>query len=299
MHPVAKMAAGVALACAATLAYAAGYEVQAYRLRRAEIAVLPPGARPLRVLHISDLHFTPRQRSKVAWLQALATLQPDLVVNTGDNLSHVDAVPVVMKSLGPLLDFPGVFVFGSNDYSGPILRNPLRYLFERDRPGGFERDIAIPLPTEDLRRELRDAGWLDLNNAAGWLTVDDRRVQFVGVDDPHVARDDYRSVGHSPDSGADAAIALLHAPYRRVLSAMAADGWPLLLAGHTHGGQVCVPGYGALVTNCDLDTARVKGLSHYDGSYLHVSAGLGTSRFAPVRFACYPEASLLTLVPTG
>ncbi len=299
MHPVARLAAGVTLAGAATLAYSAGYEVRAYRLRRAEIAVLPPGARPLRVLHISDLHFTPRQRSKVAWLQALATLQPDLVVNTGDNLSHVDAVPVVMESLGPLLDFPGVFVFGSNDYSGPILRNPLRYLFERDRPGGFERDIAIPLPTEDLRRELRDAGWLDLNNAAGWLTVDDRQVQFVGVDDPHVARDDYRSVGHPPDSGADAAIALLHAPYRRVLSAMAADGWPLLLAGHTHGGQVCVPGYGALVTNCDLDTARVKGLSRFDGSYLHVSAGLGTSRFAPVRFACYPEASLLTLVPTG
>ena len=297
MHPVAKVAAGVALAGAATLAYSAGYEVRAYRLRRAEIAVLPQGARPLRVLHISDLHFTPRQRDKVAWLQALATLEPDLVVNTGDNLSHLDAVPVVLESLGPLLDFPGVFVFGSNDYSGPILRNPLRYLFERDRPGGFEREVTIPLPTEDLRRGLLDAGWLDLNNAAGCLTIDDRQVQFVGVDDPHVARDDYRTVGRPPDSGADAAIAVMHAPYRRVLSAMAADGWPLLLAGHTHGGQVCVPGYGALVTNCDLDTARVKGLSRFDASYLHVSAGLGTSRFAPVRLACFPEASLLTLVP--
>jgi uncharacterized protein len=296
MHPVTKAAAGVTLGGAVTLAYAAGYEVRAYRLRRTEIPVLAPGARPLRVLHISDLHFTPRQRSKVAWLQALATLQPDLVVNTGDNLSHVDAVPVVLEALGPLLEFPGVFVFGSNDYSGPIFRNPLRYLIERDRPGGFERNVAIPLPTEDLRRGLRDAGWLDLNNAAGWLQLDDRQVQFVGVDDPHVARDDYRTVGHPPDAGADASIAVVHAPYRRVLSAMAADGWPLVLAGHTHGGQVCVPGYGALVTNCDLDTARVKGLSHYGGSHLHVSAGLGTSRFAPVRFACPPEASLLTLV---
>jgi predicted MPP superfamily phosphohydrolase len=296
MHPVAKAAAGVTLAGAATLAYSSGYEVRAYRLRRTEVPVLAPGARPLRVLHISDLHFTPRQRSKVAWLRALATLQPDLVVNTGDNLSHVDAVPVVLDALGPLLDFPGVFVFGSNDYSGPILRNPLRYLIERDRPGGFERGVAVPLPTEDLRRGLRDAGWLDLNNAAGWLPLDDRQVQFVGVDDPHVARDDYRTVGHPPDADADASIAVVHAPYRRVLSAMAADGWPLLLAGHTHGGQVCIPGYGALVTNCDLDTARVKGLSRFDGSYLHVSAGLGTSRFAPVRLACFPEASLLTLV---
>jgi predicted MPP superfamily phosphohydrolase len=299
MHPVAKAAAGVALSGAVTLAYSAGYEVRAYRLRRAEIPVLPPGARPLRVLHISDLHFTPGQRTKVRWLQALATLQPDLVVNTGDNLSHVDAVPVVMEALGPLLACPGVFVFGSNDYSGPVFRNPLRYLIERDRPGGFERGVAIPLPTEELRRGLRDAGWLDLNNAAGRLTLDDRQVQFLGVDDPHVARDDYRTVGRPPTPGADASIGVMHAPYRRVLSAMAADGWPLLLAGHTHGGQVCVPGYGALVTNCDLDAARVKGLSRYDSSYLHVSAGLGTSRFAPVRLACFPEASLLTLVTSA
>jgi predicted MPP superfamily phosphohydrolase len=294
----ARLAVGATTTGVATLAYAAGVERRHWTLREATLPVLAEGARPLRILHISDLHMTPRQRSKQSWVARLAELEPDLVVNTGDNLSHVDAVPVVMEALGPLLDFPGVFVFGSNDYSGPMLRNPLRYLIERDRPGGFERDVAIPLPTEDLRRGLRDAGWLDLNNASGRLTLDDRQVQFVGVDDPHVARDDYPTVGHRPDPGADASIAVLHAPYRRVLSAMAADGWPLLLAGHTHGGQVCLPGYGALVTNCDLDTARAKGLSQFDGSHLHVSAGLGTSRFAPVRLACYPEASLLTLVPS-
>jgi predicted MPP superfamily phosphohydrolase len=299
MHPVAATAVGVALAGAATVAYSAGYEVRAYRLRRVDIPVLPAGARPLRVLHISDLHFVPRQRDKVEWVQALAGLQPDLVVNTGDNLSHLHAVPVALEALGPLLDFPGVFVFGSNDYSGPVPGNPLRYLFERDRPGGFAREIAVPLPTEDLRRGLLAAGWLDLNNASGRLTLNGRRIDFVGVDDPHVARDDYAAVGHAPDPAADASIAVLHAPYRRVLSAMAGDGWPLILAGHTHGGQVCVPGYGALVTNCDLDTRRVKGLSRFDDSYLHVSAGLGTSRFAPVRLACYPEASLLTLLPVS
>ena len=74
----------------------------------------------------------------------------------------------------------------------------------------------------------------------------------------------------------------------------------LILAGHTHGGQVCVPGYGALVTNCDIDTRRVKGVSQHtaDGhtAAMHVSAGLGMSPFAPYRFACRPEASLLTLV---
>ena len=69
----------------------------------------------------------------------------------------------------------------------------------------------------------------------------------------------------------------------------------LLLAGHTHGGQLCLPFKGALVTNCDLDTGRAKGLHRHHGSWLHVSAGLGTSPYAPVRFFCRPEATLLTL----
>ena len=89
----------------------------------------------------------------------------------------------------------------------------------------------------------------------------------------------------------------------RVLDGLTRDGYDLVMAGHTHGGQLCVPFYGALVTNCDLDTERVKGLHEHtaDGrrSLLHVSAGLGTSRFAPVRFACRPEASLLTLLPVS
>lgn len=78
---------------------------------------------------------------------------------------------------------------------------------------------------------------------------------------------------------------------------MAADGADLIIAGHTHGGQVCVPGYGALVTNCDLDPARAKGLSSHEGAALHVSAGLGTNPYAPVRLACPPEATMLHLLP--
>ena len=71
-----------------------------------------------------------------------------------------------------------------------------------------------------------------------------------------------------------------------------------IFSGH-HGGQVCVPHYGALVTDCDLDTIRAKGLStHTVGnhtSFLHVSAGMGSSPFAPYRFACRPEVTVLTL----
>jgi predicted MPP superfamily phosphohydrolase len=103
-------------------------------------------------------------------------------------------------------------------------------------------------------------------------------------------------VAGPPDPTADLTIGVTHAPYRRVLDAMVADALPLILAGHTHGGQVCVPGFGALTTNCDLPWRQAKGVSRWGEAYLHVSAGLGTSPYAPVRFACPPEATLLTLV---
>ena len=67
-----------------------------------------------------------------------------------------------------------------------------------------------------------------------------------------------------------------------MLDRFAADGYQLVMAGHTHGGQLCLPFYGALVTNCDLDRSRAKGASQWGtGMQLHVSAGIGTSPFAP------------------
>jgi predicted MPP superfamily phosphohydrolase len=99
----------------ATLAYAAGIERRRWTLREATVPVLAPGSSPLRVLHISDLHMMPGQKSKQRWVAALDELEPDLVVNTGDNLAHLQAVPAVVRALGPLLNRPGVFVFGSND----------------------------------------------------------------------------------------------------------------------------------------------------------------------------------------
>src|SRR6478735_12177815 len=118
--------AGVALTAYAT------WEARQYTLRRVEVALLPAGARPLRVLHVSDIHMTPGQTRKQEWLAGLATLRPDLVVNTGDNLAHAASVPVVRDALGALLDVPGVYVLGSNDYFSPTVRNPLRYLLPDD-----------------------------------------------------------------------------------------------------------------------------------------------------------------------
>ncbi|AZK95552.1 MULTISPECIES: metallophosphoesterase [Streptomyces] len=290
---------------AAGIAYAAAFEARSFRLRRLTVPVLPQGMRPLRVLQVSDIHMVSGQRKKRAWLQSLAGLRPDFVINTGDNLSDPEGVPEVLDALGPLMELPGVYVFGSNDYYGPTLRNPARYLLEKAQGrhglnGNAPAVGVVHNPWEELRDAFDTAGWVGLGNTRGKLKLDAGEIAFTGLDDPHIKRDRYESVAGGPDPAADLSLAVVHAPYLRALDAFTADGYPMIFAGHTHGGQLCIPFYGALVTNCDLDTDRVKGLSTHTAadhtSCLHVSAGCGTSRYTPVRFACPPEATLLTLV---
>ncbi len=297
-----RLGAAGAAAGAALTTYALA-EARAYTLRRVEVPVLPGGHAPLRVLHLSDLHLTPDQTRKRAWLRTLADLAPDLVVNTGDNLAHPSSVPVLLDALGPLLDVPGVFVLGSNDYYVPTRRNPLRYLMPDD---GRRSTGAGELPWRDLVARLTAAGWLDLTNTRSRLDVRGTALALAGVDDPHLCYDRLEAVAGPAEAGADLRLAIAHAPYLRVLDQYAADGYDLVLAGHTHGGQVCLPGGRALTTNCDLEAARARGLHRHPAasrpgeegsSWLHVCAGLGTSPYVRLRVACRPEATLLTLVP--
>ncbi|WP_084106562.1 metallophosphoesterase [Demequina sp. NBRC 110056] len=306
MGALSKVAGATVLAGAGVLAWSL-VEARSYVVRQVAAPVLPAGSKPLRILHLSDLHLTPSQRGKVAWVRSLARFRPDLVVDTGDNLAHEDAVPTALEALEPLLAFPGVFVHGSNDYFGPRAKNPLTYLREPTRLHGE----AVALDHEALTAGLTARGWLDLNNARGALDLAGHAVSFTGLDDPHLGRDELSPVAEgagAPGTQGDVRIGVVHAPYLRSLEALRADGAQVILAGHTHGGQVCVPGYGALVTNCDLDTSRAKGLHGWPGArpdqdggddsvWLHVSAGVGTSPYTPIRLACRPEATLLTLLP--
>ncbi|RNL62164.1 metallophosphoesterase [Nocardioides marmoriginsengisoli] len=290
-----------ALAGIAGIGYAVA-ETRNFTTRHFDITCLPAGSKPIRVLHLSDLHLTPSQGVKRRWIASLADLEPDLVVNTGDNLAHMDSVGPLLQAFGPLRDVPGVFVLGSNDYYAPKLRNPLWYLM----PDDGERNTSTPeLPWKLLKEELSQ-GWLDLTNTSGRLEVNGSTLAFAGVDDPHLEYDDLAAVAGPAPSDADLRIGVAHAPYLRVLDQYAADGYDVTLAGHTHGGQLCLPVKGALVTNCDLEPARAKGLHRHPAdsrpgdpgsSWLHVSAGAGTSPYAQIRFCCRPEASLLTLLP--
>jgi uncharacterized protein len=291
-------------AAAAGLTYG-WWEARWFTVREATVRVLPAGSRDLRVLHLSDLHLAPYQHRKREFLASLAALEPDLVVNTGDNLGHQESIEPLFEALGSLTGRPGVFVLGSNDYYSPVPKNPVWYLL----PDDGRRNTHTPqLPWRELVQRLTDVGWVNLGNRRAGLEVAGLRLAFAGVDDPHLGYDDLDAVAGTADADADLRIGVSHAPYLRVLDRFAADGYELVLAGHTHGGQLRLPGWGALVSNCDLDPARARGLHRHPAdapagtpgsSWLHVSAGAGTSPYAAVRFCCRPEVSLLTLTATG
>ncbi|MBD8044560.1 metallophosphoesterase [Arthrobacter sp. Sa2BUA2] len=300
LKSAAWVAGSFAAAGAGAFAYGSLIERNLFGIRTETVPVLPAGSKPLRVLHLSDIHYVPGQARKTRWLRSLADLEPDLVVNTGDNLSHLDAIPPLLESLKPLMRFPGVFVPGSNDYYAPVLKSPFTYFTS---PSKLRKDPQ-KIPYGQMFSAFGNAGWLDLTNRNQSMVLGGLRLDFSGVDDPHLKRDRYAGFPAGSSSSGNARhlrIGVAHAPYQRVLDYFSDGGAKLILAGHTHGGQVCIPGYGALVSNCDLPTWRAKGLTDWEHNGrtvpLNVSAGIGTSRFAPVRFACRPEAVLLTLTP--
>jgi len=296
----ARALAGLAAVGAAGIGYA-WWEARWFALRTATVPVLPAGAPDLRVLHVSDFHLTPSQRRKQDWIASLAALEPDLVIDTGDNLAHQQAVDPLIESLGTLLDRPGAFVLGSNDYFEPTMRNPAAYLYS---DSGHRHIDSAPLPWKDLVARKEARGWTYLANQRATITVKDVRIAFTGVDDPHLRYDELSAVAGPADPTADVRIGVSHAPYLRVLDQFATDGYDAIFAGHTHGGQLCLPFNRALVTNCDLEPARASGLHRHPvlsrpgdpgSAWLHVSAGAGTSPYVPLRFCCRPEATLLTL----
>ena len=280
-----------------------GIERYLFTLRRHELRLLPAGAKPIKVLHLSDAHMAPWQNRKQRWIASLAALEPDLIVNTGDNLGHELGLRGIRRAFDPLRGIPGVFVHGSNDHAAPSPRNPLLYF-----AGPSKSHVTVePLDTQALDTYLtEDLGWTGLNNAAATLEVAGLRVDAFGVSDAHRRWDRLDALPDQIDdlraSGdADLTIGVTHAPYRRVLDPFTTLGADMIFAGHTHGGQVRIPGIGALVANCDIPLRQARGLSEWSRGGrrvpLNVSAGLGHSIYAPVRFACLPEASFITLLP--
>lgn len=296
-----RSAAAIATLGLTTFIYANQIELRAFKLHRVQVPVLAPGtlsragkrdSEPFRILHVSDFHMLPDQKLKQKWVASLDALNPDLVINTGDNLGSDKAVPSVLAALGPQLNRPGAFVFGTNDYFAPRPVNPLKYLTGKKR-----KPSRVELPWRGMRAAFIEHGWQDATHARLEFVAGGVKVALSGVDDPHHELEDYSQIAGAPNADADIAIGLSHSPEPHVLDAFAEDGYDLVLSGHTHGGQVCLPGGKAIVTNCGIDRSRASGLSRWtEKTWLHVSNGLGTSPYAPVRLFCRPSATLIEVV---
>lgn len=287
---------GLALLAGAGLAWGL-LERRWFALRHLTVPAIAPrdDAGMLRVLHLSDLHLQPGDRRMGDFIRASLRRGPDLVVVTGDILGHPDAIDDAVTVLADAVaGREGVAVLGSNDRFAPMFKNPLGYFAG---PSGTPKTARMD--TNRLVSGLEDAGWRVLRNERATLTTAIGDVDVIGLDDPHMGAATPAQVDWSPrDAPVALHLGVVHAPYVDMLAHFVDAGFDLTVAGHTHGGQVRLPGVGALVDNCDLPLRMARGLTRYDERmWLHVSAGLGTSRYAPVRFACRPEATLLDLVP--
>ena len=307
---IGAIGAGVAGLAAAGVGVllAANREIRQFELKEVTVPLLEPGTLPshwdsLRILHVSDLHMLAEQRLKQSWVAGLIELDPDLVVNTGDNLGEHEAVPGVLRALDPLFERPGVFVFGSNDYFAPKPVNPFIYLLGKKR-----KPSRVQLPWRGMRAAFIEHGWQDATHARLEFPLETDapvgsgepkmiRLAVTGVDDPHHDLADYSQVAGAPNADADLSIGLSHSPEPAVLDQFAADGYQLVLSGHTHGGQLCLPGSRAIVTNCGIDRSRAQGLSRWtERTWLHVTNGLGNSKYVPFRIFCRPSATLIHVV---
>jgi uncharacterized protein len=315
-HPALTTLGVVGAAGLAATVWGFGIERYLFTLRRHVVPILEPGTKALRILHLSDAHMAPWQHRKQRWIAALREYEPDFIVNTGDNMGHVDGLRGLRAAYDAFEGIPGVFVHGSNDMDAPSPRNPFKYFM------GPSRIVhkSPPLDTAALDNYLEDLGWRGVDNDATSFEVKGHRVNVMGAGDAHRdwdrldllpgLADRLREADTDPDGDGFADVpadphpltfGVAHAPYRRVLDAFTGLGADMLFAGHTHGGQVRIPFVGALVANCDIPLRQARGLSEWTHSRrtipLNVSAGLGHSIYAPVRFSCPPEASLIDLVP--
>lgn len=271
----------VAAAIALPLAiYAFLIEPFRVRLTKVEIPIkgLPAGLDGLTICHLSDMHTAGYGRLERNTARILSDLEADLCVMTGDLLNSREGLQALDRMLDSFKPRLGVFaVLGNGDHKGFMT------------PGKIEDGLS------SMKVNL-------LVNSHHAMIVNGEDVKIIGVDDPFKRRDQFgRATAGMPRGGFR--LLLAHSP--DILSEV--DGYhvDLVLAGHTHGGQVRVPLLGALwlnssrripVCNGYYDSGTLSRLLQRDmsGVRMYVSRGLGASGIA-ARFACPPEVALITL----
>lgn len=236
---------------------------------------LPAALDGLTVLHVTDLHLTGGVHPADEIVPLLDGTRCDLTVYTGDmaeDESGLRALPSLLRALKPR--HAAFAVLGNHDH----------YHYRHASGEGPQPNDVAP-----LLHTLAGGGVQVLENASA--TLFDGALRVVGVDDPALGRDRVDEAFSGTTNG-DATLFLAHSP--DVLTRLGDHRPGLLLAGHTHGGQLRLPGIGALGTVSALPRRYAMGAYEYDGVPTYVSRGVGTSG-APARLYCPPEITIVTL----
>lgn len=268
--PLFITAAVVAVSLGAVILHQQTRTVQVSRVTVA-LPDLPPALDGLTILHLSDLHNTWFGREHQDLLGGVAGHRVDLIALTGDLIDKwgADPAPTLALVRGLRRTFPDraiLSVPGNHDWwSGKY---------------------------PSLRERLLAEGILVLENGHATLSAGAGTVRVIGADDPFTGRADLGSAIRGA-GGEGPRILLAHAP--NILPEAAAAGVDLVLVGHTHGGQIRLPGLGALwVPGQGLFPKYSAGLYREGKTQMYVNRGLGVSG-APFRFLSPPEAALITL----
>jgi uncharacterized protein len=229
---------------------------------------LPPELEGLRIAHLSDFHLGFPSRGSTAVARAVDWVeerQPDLTLISGDLLSRRSGEPRLRALLARM---PRCFaVLGNHDFAST--RDPFSHPAEV-----VDVEPATLLSDDSRTIELRG-----------------KRVQIAGVD-PRSYRRKLARPERLADPEADLRILLCHFP--SVIDRLPAGAFHLVLAGHLHAGQICVPWPGGRLRLAHIRWTYIQGLYRRPTGTLHLSAGLGTT-FVPFRFLARPEATELFL----
>lgn len=263
-------------------------EARRYRLEKMRITTFggstngkPPIS--LKILHLSDLHLSAPESAKIEFLQRVTDEDFDLAVITGDIFENYSGIEYAGRLLARKPRLGAFAVLGNHDY--------FNYTWFNKTVGRFNRKFRHPPQRRDVQpmiEALEAAGITVLRNSA--ITIPEHKVHLIGLDYPGTTEQNLKSlVAQAPEDFL--IMSLLHLPRR--LHQLPNAGVHLAFAGHTHGGQIRVPGLGALFTDSELHRSEASGVVRRGNTVIHVSRGLSADPKTNIRLFCPPAATLL------
>ena len=260
-------------------------EARNVRIHRIDLFfnTLPAAFDGYRILHLSDLHIN-KQNKRTKRLLASLTAEPaDLCVITGDLIEDDKAIHICQDMLKTIRPPHGVFVvLGNHDYFRYSMWDMIQ-----------KRNITTRTnDTQGLVRILNRTGFRVLRNESIEIGRNGDSVWLVGLDDPVTNRHNVKKA-LAPVPSEAFTILLTHTP--DVIRETNFPGEHLILAGHTHGGQVLLPLWGPIMNHSSLKPGFVSGGMKLDNGFLLVSNGQGVNTLFPFRFRCRPEICTVRL----